>query len=143
MAGADTTEDMPATSPSAPEIIDFDIRRFLLDVEFLFRDELSARKLNLLNAIKSDQERHLHALGEVRENAELDAVEFVIEFNKMTERFQMGIAEVLDAGEYRRLLGEERGEVSFDKDFIQCGGIQDIERPGFELSGCGSLDTLL
>ena len=100
-----------SSSPSAPEIIDFNIRRFLLDVEFLFKGELSARKFDQLNTIKSGQERHLHALGEAHERAELDPVEFVIEFNKMTERFQMDVAEVLDAGEYRRLLGEERGEV--------------------------------
>jgi hypothetical protein len=98
-----------AARPGVQARFDFNVGRFLRDVDRLFQGELSGDKRVSLIAIKADQERRLIDLEDALEGARIDPVEFIREFNKMTGWFQVAAAETLDADEYRLLLGEDRG----------------------------------
>ncbi|MCW5297703.1 hypothetical protein DXT88_05890 [Herbaspirillum lusitanum] len=76
-------------------------------IQILFADKLSLKRQEGLMQAKFDAETRLFILEKELKTEQIGAVEFVKEFNKMTEVFQDDSANVLTSKQYETAFGND------------------------------------
>lgn len=90
------------------DLLNFNVRRFVLDVGILLDDALKPQSLAGLRNAKSSLELNLFELEAVLTSGRMNSAEFVRTFDESTDKFQDNAANVLNEREYQELFRESR-----------------------------------